>query len=56
MPIYREPVSKYRCRQYKLEFEKKFEIDEQGLITCVSCKSPNVERLISSPPVKMGQG
>jgi putative FmdB family regulatory protein len=56
MPVYREPFSKYRCRQCKLEFEKRFDTDEQGPVACVSCKNPNVERLISSLPVKMGQG
>jgi len=56
MPVYREPVSKYRCRQCKHEFEKRFDTDEQGPVTCVSCKSPNVERIYSHPSAKKGQG
>ena len=44
MPDYREPVSKYHCRQCGQEYERRFETSGEGVITCPFCKSRDVWR------------
>jgi len=53
MPEYREPVTKYHCRQCGQEYERRFETSDENMAPCPFCHSPNVERLYFHPLVKV---
>jgi len=49
------PVYEYRCWQCGAQFDKlsrTFEVDE---VSCPSCHSSNVQRLLSSPLIRVGK-
>ena len=50
------PVYEYRCRQCGYEFDRFLRTFEPGEVNCPSCRSPNVEKLLSSPLIRMGKG
>jgi putative FmdB family regulatory protein len=53
MPEYREPVTKYHCHHCGKEYERWFETSDEGVVSCPSCNSPDVERLYFHPLVKV---
>ncbi len=53
MPEYREPVTKYHCRQCGQEYERRFETSDENMAPCPFCHSLNVERLYFHPLVKV---
>ncbi|MCX7911709.1 MAG: zinc ribbon domain-containing protein [Dehalococcoidales bacterium] len=50
---FREPITKYRCRQCGRNYERMFELSDDVLAICPYCRSPNVERLIFQPIKKV---
>jgi putative FmdB family regulatory protein len=50
------PVYEYRCRECGSEFDRFVHTFEPGGVNCVSCQSPNVEKLLSSPLIRTGKG
>ena len=50
------PVYEYRCRLCGYEFDRFLRTFEPSEVSCPSCRSPNVEKLLSSPLIRMGKG
>ncbi|MDI6814879.1 MAG: zinc ribbon domain-containing protein [Dehalococcoidales bacterium] len=49
------PVYEYRCRQCGYEFEEFRRTFEPYQAECPSCQSQDLERLLSSPLIRMGK-
>jgi len=49
------PVYEYRCRQCGYEFEELCRTFEPYQAECPCCQSRDVERLLSSPLIRMGK-
>jgi len=49
------PIYEYRCRECGQQFEKLVRTFDPGEVNCVFCHSLNMERLLSSPLIRMGK-
>jgi len=49
------PVYEYRCRQCGHEFDRFLRTFEPGEVNCPLCQSSNVDKLLSSPLIRMGR-
>ena len=49
------PIYEYRCRECGQQFEKLVRTFAAGEVNCAFCQSLNVERLLSSPLIRMGK-
>jgi putative FmdB family regulatory protein len=49
------PIYEYRCRACGQQFEKLVRTFDPGEVSCLFCHSLNVERLLSSPLIRMGK-
>lgn len=49
------PIYEYRCEGCKTHFEK-FLLKSSDEVSCPSCESTDLERIISAPSLKTGDG
>jgi putative FmdB family regulatory protein len=49
------PIYEYRCRACGQQFEKLVRTFDPGEISCLFCRSLDVEKLLSSPLIRMGK-
>lgn len=49
------PIYEYRCLQCGREFDKLVRAFEPSNVSCPTCQSPNVEKILSSSLIRMGK-